>query len=242
MEKIKASRVLFIKLGESGKYEKDCIEKDQTLRLSYKEVDHSLCINKQWNKVHDYYTSKENAKSFVATSHMNQIRQFYEEDRNTLWITFYANKLWWCFSKPDIMLLKDKTKIRPVVGKWSDRDIEGRILFAGNISGKLLKTQGFRGTICKVPEQKYALAKINCEQMKEVINVELAMNDLKEKLMLLIQTLQWKDFETLIDLVFRQAGWQRIGDKGKTQKTELYVSLINFRFVKFVCHGITGNE
>lgn len=219
MKKIKAHKVLFIKLGQGGEYENDCIEKHNTLRLGYKGVDHQICINQQWDKVHDYFTTQENSKTFVATSHTNQIKQFYEEDEHTLWITFYANKLWWCFSKPEINLHKDKTKTRPVIGAWSDKDIQGNVLLGGNISGKLLKTQGFRGTICKVPAEKYALAKINCEQIKEVVEVEQAMFNLKTKLTFLIQNLQWKDFENLVDLIFRQAGWQRAGDKGKTQKT-----------------------
>lgn len=219
VKKIEANRVLFIKLGQGGEFEKECIENNQTLRLGYNEVDHKQCLTGHWEKVHDYFTTEENSKTFVATSHSNQIKQFYEEDEKTLWITFYANKLWWCFSKPEITLLSDKTKSRPVIGKWSDKDINGNVLLAGNISGKLLKTQGFRGTICRVPEEKYALAKINCEQIKEVLEVEQAMFNLKTKLTLLIQNLQWKDFETLVDLIFRQAGWQRVGDKGKTQKT-----------------------
>ncbi len=219
MKKIKANKVLFIKLGAGGKYAEDCIEKDNTLRLDYRTVDHNLCITGNWNEVHNYFITKENAKTFVATSHTNQIRQFYEEDENTLWITFESNKLWWCFSKLEITLFEDNTKTRPVIGKWSDKDINGNVLFASNISGKLLKTQGFRGTICSVPEQKYTLNKINCEQLNEVVEVENAMNNLKSKLTFLIQHLQWKDFETLIDLVFRQAGWQRVGDTGKTQKT-----------------------
>lgn len=33
------------------------------------------------------------------------------------------NKRWWCFSKPEITLLADKTKTRPVIGKWSDKDV-----------------------------------------------------------------------------------------------------------------------
>ncbi len=219
MTKIEAKQVLFIKLGIGGKFEKECIEESHTLRLDYREVDHKLCIDQKWDKVHEYYKTQENSKTFVATSHTNQIKQFYEQDEKTLWITFYANKLWWCFSKPEITLHSDKTKTRPVIGKWSDKDINGNVLLGSNISGKLLKTQGFRGTICSVREEKYALAKINCEQMKEVVEVEQAMFNLKMKLTLLIQNLQWKDFETLVDLIFRQAGWQRVGDAGKTQKT-----------------------
>ncbi|MEE4196567.1 MAG: hypothetical protein V2I54_02895 [Bacteroidales bacterium] len=219
MKEINPTKVLFIKLGEGGKFEKECLEKEQTLRLGYKEVNHDICINNEWDKVHKYFIEEEKARSFVATSHTNQIKQFYEEDENTLWITFYNNKLWWCFSKPEIKLLPDKTKVRPVIGEWSDKDIKGNVLLSQNISGKLLKTQGFRGTICSVPEEKYALSKINCKQLNEVKAVEKALNDLNSKLSLLIQNLQWKDFETLIDLIFRQAGWQRVSEIGKTQKT-----------------------
>jgi hypothetical protein len=123
--------------------------------------------------------------------------------------------------KPKITLLPDKTKTRPAIGRWSDKDnsSNAKLLTAGNISGKLLKTQGFRGTICTVPAEKYALAKINGEQLQEVDEVVTSLNDLKENLALLIKHLQWKDFETLVDLIFRNAGWQKVGETGKTQKT-----------------------
>jgi len=231
MAKIKPKKVLFIKLGEGGKYEQDCIEKNQTLRLGYREIDHNLCINNDWKGVYDFWIEKGDPKQ-VATSHTNQIKQFYEEGDDTLWLTFYANKLWWCFSKPAIALLPDRSKTRPVLGSWSDKDINGKTLTADTISGKLLKTQGFRGTICTVPEEKYALAKINGEQLTEVVEVELAMSTLKAKLSTLIQHLQWKDFETLIDLIFRQGGWQRVGSTGKTQKTldlDLFAPVTNER-------------
>jgi hypothetical protein len=138
--------------------------------------------------VHNYFTTKEDVKNYVATSHTNQIKQFYEEGENTLWITFYVNKLWWCFSKPELTLLADKTKTRPVVGKWSDKDINGNVLLASNISGKLLKTQGFRGTICSVREEKYALAKINCEQLKKLEKLSKQWIILNQNLRFLFNT------------------------------------------------------
>lgn len=216
--KINPRKVLFIKLGRGGEFESDCIGKDQTLRLGYNEVNHNLCTSGNWEAVREYFLQEKKVEQ-VASSHSNQIKQFYEEDENTLWITFHANKLWWCFSKPQITLLPDKTKIRPVLGKWSDKDTKGKLLSSATISGKLLKTQGFRGTICSVLEEKYALSKINGEQMGEVVEVEIAMNNLNQKLSELIKHLQWKDFEILIDLIFRQAGWQRYSSTGKTQKT-----------------------
>lgn len=130
MKKIKPTKTLFIKLGPGGEYEQNCIEKDDNLRLGYEEIDHQLCINKEWDKVSDYYTKNENSTPSVATNHSNQIKKFYEEDENTLWITFYLNKLLWCFSKPEITLHQDNTKTRPVIGKWPDKDINGNVLLS----------------------------------------------------------------------------------------------------------------
>jgi hypothetical protein len=219
MNKIKASKVLFIKLGRSGGWEEACIEKNQTLHLGYDNVDHSECLKGNWTAVNDYYLKIMKCKQNAATSHTNQIKYFYESDDTVLWITFYANKLWWCFSNPEIRLLPDKTKIREVIGKWSNKDISGKELAADTLSGKLLKTQGFRGTICEVSESSYVLLKINCEESLEVIDTREALNSLETKLGALIKHLQWKDFEILIDLIFRQAGWQRLGVTGKTEKT-----------------------
>lgn len=219
MKQIKASKVLFIKLGRKGGWEEECIEKNQTLRLGYREVDHSECLKENWKEAYNYYLNVKKCTQGTATSHTNQIRYFYESDDTVLWITFYAKKLWWCFSKPEIQLLPDKTKIRPVVGKWSNQDITGKELATDNLSGKLLKTQGFRGTICEVPEAEYVLLKINCKESSDVTDTKEALNNLSTKLGALIRHLQWKDFEILIDLIFRQAGWQRLGDRGKTEKT-----------------------
>ncbi|MFP9116647.1 restriction endonuclease [Flavobacterium sp. RNTU_13] len=230
---IKPDKILFIKLGEGGKYEKDCIEKSQTLRLGYQESNHQTCISNDWTTLHTSFQQLGFNKS-VSTSHTNQIRLFYTEDEKTLWITFYANKLWWCFSRPVITQLSDGSKSRPVIGKWSDEDIFGNKLLASNISGRLLKTQGFRGTICKVIERDYTLQKINRKQSKEILEVENALAKLNEKLAILIQNLQWKDFETLVDLIFRQAGWQRVSDTGKNQKTldiELFAPVTSERSI-----------
>jgi hypothetical protein len=219
MEEIEASKVLFIKLGRKGSWEKECIEMNQTLRLGYREVDHSECLKGNWKASHDYYLNVKKGNHGTATSHTNQIRYFYESGETVLWITFYANKLWWCFSKLGIQQLPDKTKIRSVIDKWSDTDILGKELTTDSLSGKLLKTQGFRGTICEVPESEYVLLKINSKELSEVTEAKEALQNLELKISYLIRQLQCKDFEILIDLIFRQAGWQRLGVAGKAEKT-----------------------
>lgn len=218
MEGFNPTKVLFIKLGKGNAFSKDCIE-NSYIKLDYRTVDHNLCLNKKWDEVYNHFVTKENTTKGVARSHTNQIKQFYEEDENTLWVTFHNNRLWWCFSKPEIKKDEKNLKTRPVIGQWSDTDIleKNKLLFS-NLSGKLLKTQGFQGTICKVEAQDYTIAKIKGTQRKEAAEVEKAFNTLKEKLLVLIQDLQWQDFETLIDLIFRQMGWLRVSVLGENLK------------------------
>ena len=40
-----------------------------------------------------------------------------------------------------------------------------------------------------------------------------------EKILPMMQLLTWQDFELLVDLIFSNSGWRRIGQVGKTQKT-----------------------
>lgn len=117
------------------------------------------------------------------------------------------------------MLLPDKSKSRPVIGQWSSTDISGKSLQKTQLSGALLRVQGFRGAICKVKESKYIVEKINGIVQPEIENVFLVKAEFEAKIEILIRKLTWKDFELLVDLLFRQAGWQRMATLGKTEKT-----------------------
>ena len=229
--KVNPSEALYIKLGSSGQWEHECIYETQSLRLGYIEVDHEICLRGEWDKV------AEQCKPFrsdagAITRDVKQIREFYEAGEDILWVTFHANKLWWCFSRSKVTKLPDKTKVRPAIDKWRCTDIKGDTLQMDQLSGGLLSMQGFRGTICSVHEFKYLVNKINGTMPKEVEEAQATLSDLENKLEEVIRLLHPKDFEILIDLIFRETGWQRVGPLGKTQKT-LDLDLIS---------PITGNR
>ncbi len=93
--------------------------------------------------------------------------------------------------------------------------------------------QGFRGTICTVKEAKYLVNKINGIEPVEVKEADAALLQLQEKVEAIIRSLTWQDFEMLIDLIFRQAGWQRVSVLGGTMKTldlELISPITNERY------------
>ncbi len=212
---IEAERAFFIKLGEKGSLEKDCI-KDGILWLGYEDVDHTACINKDYDNARKAFP--ENYNQGAATRHIDQVFLFYHEPKTTLWITFFSDRLWWCFAKEEVTLLDDKSKARPTLNGWSDKDMNNVSLLKGRLSGKLLSVQSFQGTICGVKEKEYLLHKINGTNEPHVLKAENAVSNLETALIPIIENLHPKDLETLTDLIFRQAGWQRMGVAGEIEK------------------------
>lgn len=211
---VTARRALYIKLGHGGEWEEDCLSR-ATLRFGYRETPHDLCMNRHWADVQREREGSRGSKG-AATSDTTQIRYFYEAGADTLWVTFARHALWWCFANAEVRLLPDRTKERSAVDSWRNTDVNGRPLLMSALSGQLLATQGFRGTICTVKELDYLLARINGAERAETRLATEAMSELAARLEAVIRTLTWRDFELLIDLLFRQAGWQRVSSVGAT--------------------------
>lgn len=216
MDPVVADKALFIKLGEGGRWEADCI-RDGTLRFGYREVPHELCASGDWAAVEDCARGFSRDRG-AAARHVGQIRNFYEAPASTLWVTFHADRLWWCFAKQPVQVLPGNDKERTTLNGWSDSDVHGAPLLKGKLSGRLLAVQGFQGTICSVSELKYLLHKINGTVQAHVAVAQAAYENLQTQLIPIIERLHPKDLETLTDLIYRQAGWQRVGVSGGTEK------------------------
>jgi len=215
---VNPSAALYIKLGERGKWESECLKEQQTLRIGFEEVRHSVWSEDRWSEVRALY---EKVGARVASGFANQIQLFYEAGRDVLWITFYAARLWWCFSEPRVTVLPDGSKTRPVIGTWMSCDIQNRPLDIARLSGRLVMLQRYQGTICSVGHERleYLVRKINSRNEPEVDAAKSARSSLQEAVETIVGRLHWRDFELLVDLVFRQAGWMRVDELGGTQKT-----------------------
>lgn len=218
MNKVTAKSAYFIKLGEKGAWEEECILHTQTIKLGFNNPLHSECLDGKWDEVYQYWIELGKTKG-KATEIKNQIKAFYKSDEETLWITFFNRKMYWCFAEEEVIQLADGARIRNVKGKWRYHDIEEYPLTLENLSGKLTKVQGFRGTVCSVREFEYLIRRINHQKLPEVETAEQTLDALLQNIKPLIQNLTWKDFELLVDLIFTQAGWQRISARGKTEKS-----------------------
>ena len=137
-----------------------------------------------------------------------------------MWITAYGQKMWWCFTTPEIILLEDGSKVKQVLDRWHDEDINGKKLNLNQLAGSLRATFAFRGTICPVNKDfAYVVGKVNGRLPPEAEMAEKARQALIDSLVPLLDHLTWQDFEDLIDLIFRESGFKRIGPVGRMQKT-----------------------
>jgi hypothetical protein len=213
---ISASDVYFIKLGSGGGWEAECIHQG-TIKVGFVESDHRACKNGKWERVKAFYLRQGKTKG-KATEFTNQLKRFYESDSKALWITFSDNRLWWCNANKAVKRLSDGNKIRRVIGRWSDKDIHGNRLNIDGLDGRLSMVRQFRGTICKV-EPRLALKTINADVSPQVAKTRNVILRLKKTIADMITQLYWKDFELLVDLIFTRAGWQRVRELGKTEKS-----------------------
>jgi hypothetical protein len=218
------SRVLYIKLGEKGDWEYECILDRNILKIGYNEIPTAFLNSGNWDEVRKEYI-RQGRKENIASRFVSELQNFYEDDGTIIWITFSKKKLWWArtygkveYERLDKTSEKSPKKIRHVQGKWSDCDIHGDVLLMETLSGMLTTTQGFRGTICEVKARDYAIKRINGEMLPEARDADIAYNDLINKIKSLLSHINWKDFELLVDLIFRDAGYLRISELGKTQK------------------------
>ena len=71
-------KIRYIKLGDGGKWERYCIEEQQTLRLGYESPHHQESLNGEWDTVRNFWLSARNGYQGAASRDLNQIRDFYE--------------------------------------------------------------------------------------------------------------------------------------------------------------------
>jgi hypothetical protein len=152
--------VRYIKLGEGGEWEKECLEDTHSLRIGFRDTNHGLCLAKKWQAIREGFL-RWGHDPRTATRFTNEVKEFYEGDKKVLWITFYKRFLWWCFSQLLITRLPDKRKTRPAIGGWKCTNIDGKTLDFAHLSQKLLRLRLFKGTICTVREPEYVLSRIN---------------------------------------------------------------------------------
>jgi len=214
--KIPIQNAYYVKLGESGKWEESSITESK-VRIGWVRQSLADINNRKWKQIHrqiDKYAENKGK----ATTDTRALQLFTESTLNDIWITFYQSHLWWCrLAKGKVR--KDRlSKYRKVEDSWSKVDVEDNPLLIETIPGSISKLQRFQGTICRVRELDDLRRLINHEFSPEYSGIFHSREHLVSDVEQGLKRLHWKNFELLIDLIFRQSGWRRISFVGKSKE------------------------
>lgn len=221
MRRIEADKVRYIKLGAKNAWARDALARGE-IPFGDAADRFDLAEAGDWDTLVAHYRVVKNATLGKARDFAREVRDFYTLGSGCLWISFSDGKLWWCFAAPEVIL---RTELGMTAGKcfrraidgWSDKDIQGRVLRIGDLSGRLTKVAAYRQTLCDVKEREYLLRRLNAEDDPQVKQVREAKAALISAVDLLITRLHPSDFELLTDLIFTRGGWRRVSVLGRTQ-------------------------
>lgn len=219
---IKPTSVRYIKLGEAGRWERECLERG-IIRLGFGTADpdrFDLCKREDWSKLAQAWERDGKTKS-VATRFTNETREFFGDNGSTLWITFMGRTLQWGFCEPEPPKPHGDGDgvYRHIEGGWKGTDLHGERLTMDRLSGALTQLASYRGTSCSVKATDYVIRRINGTKLPDVQRAVAAQEAMWEALVPLMRLLVPQDFELLVELVFAASGYRRIEIVGKTQKT-----------------------
>jgi hypothetical protein len=222
LEPISPTSVRYIKLGEHGRWEKECL-KDGTIRIGFgngRPERFQLCLAGRWNEVADSFVAEGKDKG-TATRFSNELRIFFEDEGSTLWITFIGERLYWgLLEQSEPAPSSDLGGVsRTVKDGWRWTDLRDDPLTKDRLSGALTKLAGYRGTSCDVDVADYVIRRINGKKTPQVERAVAASLQMKGAVVDLLRLLTPQDFELLVDLVFSTSGWRRLGIVGRTQQT-----------------------
>lgn len=245
-------QALYIKLGEGGKWERTCFA-DGTIRAGYYEVPPEFSLARDHDGIRQVYLRLGKDEG-TATRYAGELLKFYEAGSETLWITFSGGSLHWAVAEgpaeylgSDSALYPAGSTLRQTASGWQKTSLSGKSLPISELSGRLTKVAGYRGTICAIKdwEFNYLLRRLQDQEIEEVQKAKAVRIELLKACETLITFLPWPDFELLVDLVFTNSGWRRMGSLGGDQKTsdlELIQPMTGERAVVQVKSATTQQE
>lgn len=215
METITCRNAYYVKLGRNGIWEKSSLKKN-IIRIGWTRQTLADFNAGRWERIQKQL-EKEAADKGTATRDCRALRMLCESTNNDIWITFHASHLWWCKVESPRIHQDKVSKYRSVDG-WHRENTFGEPLLLTQIPGRIGKLQGFRGTICRVREADELTRLINRQHSSEYAAIMHSKEDLCRHVENGLHRLHWKDFETLVDLLFRATGWRRVSVLGETMK------------------------
>jgi hypothetical protein len=234
MSRVSFRSAFYIKLGRGGEWEDDSIGTGK-LRFGWSQQTPDDINAARWDLIEGQLRAAlEGKPKGEATRALNGLRTIAESGPEDVWITFHQAKLWWTRVASAPVEQDGISMFRRAAQPWTDRAADGRLLVINDLPGRLAQIQGYRWTVCRVRclDQLGRTLSGTRSDLATAISSDRAV--LAQHLSEAIKELHWKDFETLVDLVFRAAGWVRVsvlGQHAKAYDLELREPITGDRYV-----------
>jgi hypothetical protein len=216
MQTVDFTNAYYIKLGSGGKYEEASIRENK-VRFGWDSWPLEEINKRNWVALKEKFQHEYKNKG-AATMDINALKTIVESTPDDIWITFHASQLWWCRLGETRVFEDEVSRYRKVAGQWHNHDTHDHPLIINQIPGSISKIQRFQGTICSVKEVDDLRRLLNDQPSDVFQTISKAKEALRGEVEKGLKRLHWKDFETLVDLVFRSAGWRRTSIVGETMK------------------------
>jgi hypothetical protein len=227
------AKAFYIKLGRGGSWEGDAVRTGR-LRFGWDGQSTADINAREWGRIEQQLRVEHKGKPQVATNDLNRLRDIVESTPADVWVTFHQSKLWWTRVVDGPVEQDQLSKFRRTAVPWSDKDAKGNLVVANELPGKLSQLQGFRGTVCRVLYADLLRRVLGGHRSELAEAISSSRAALAERLVSAISELHWKDYETLVDLVFRDSGWVRVsvlGQHAKAYDLELREPITGDRYV-----------
>lgn len=210
----------YIKLGGAGKWARLAFAGD-IVPFGYRFVDHAACAGGDWEEVRRQLIVM-GRKDRSLKDDERELKEFYELGPDTLWFTVADGHVWWTFAQATVIEgNKDDAnapaRFRRTRTPWRNSSLTGLPLTIRSLSSALSSTANYRRTICAVKQADYLLRRIRGEGEPLRAKADQLRADLTATAVALVRQLDWRDFETLVDLIFAHGGFRRTSALGGTQ-------------------------
>jgi Restriction endonuclease len=210
----------YIKLGENGKWATKALEQG-IIPFGYRSVDHGSCVAGNWDEVRRQLVGMGRTVR-GASQGLRELKEFYGLPDNTLWVTMADGHFWWAFAEDSVVGIEpgnsdEPARYRRTRGGWSKTSLIGEPLTVRSLSSALTRTASYQMTICAIKHADYLLRRIRDEPDPVHALATALRSEMREICLRMIRQLDWRDFETLVDLIFARGGWQRSSVLGKDQ-------------------------
>jgi hypothetical protein len=229
-EQVTANKIRYIKLGVANKNTKHCIQ-NGTMVLgfwTYEQDMFDACINQDWLKVESLLKAyrkkqKNGVEPKSVADDLRQVKEFFCDDMETIWITFDDRKLYWGLGGGKNYKISDFPDgprcEKSMTRGWAQFDMRGKELRMDDIAGHISMVSQYRGTICEVDDTQYLLRRVNGFKSEFHDKITDTLEILYQDIVAIIKILTPKDFEILVEMCFVNVGWKRVGFAGRTEQT-----------------------